>query len=199
MVFVFFGVILSGLTLALLRGSEDSWICQDGTWVKHGSPSASKPVGPCGKKKSTMKLSSPAFVDNSDIPKLYTCDGEDMSPPLHIRDVPSDSKSLALVVDDPDAQNSTYRHLVVWNIHSQVTKIPKGEMPQGTMVGNNSAGVAGYVGPCPPFGTHRYVFTLYALDKKLNLPAGATRTELDRAMTNHIVFETSLTGTYSRD
>lgn len=198
MVFVLFGMILSVFGVVLLRGSEDTWICQKGTWVKHGNPTASKPTVPCGKKKAVMRLSSPAFADNSDMPEAYTCDGEGMSPPLAIRDVPSGATSLALVMDDPDAPSGTYHHLVVWNINVQTREISEGVMPRGVVVGNNSAGVAGYAGPCPPFGIHRYVFTLYALDTTVSLSKGATRTELNRSMKNHIIAETSLTGNYSR-
>ena len=144
-----------------------------------------------------MKLTSPAFANNDAIPSEFTCDGADVSPPLIINDVPSNAKSLALVMDDPDAPVGTWDHWVVFNIPPSTKSIPKGAEPQGT-AGKNSWGRTGYGGPCPPSGTHRYYFKLYALDTILNLPEGATKKDLERAMQGHIIAQAQLMGTYKR-
>lgn len=144
-----------------------------------------------------MKLTSPAFTHNGVIPSEYTCDGNDLSPPLVISDVPANAKSLALIMDDPDAPVGTWDHWVVFDISPSTTQIPKGTEPQGT-AGRNSWGRKGYGGPCPPSGTHRYFFKLYALDTKLNLSEGATKKDLEKAMQGHIIAQAQLMGTYKR-
>lgn len=143
-----------------------------------------------------MKLTSTAFTHNGAIPSEYTCDGADLSPPLSISDIPANSKSLALIMDDPDAPVGTWDHWVVFNI-PPTKQIAKGTEPQG-VAGRNSWGRTGYGGPCPPSGTHRYFFKLYALDTELNLPKGSTKKELERAMQGHIVAQAELMGTYKR-
>ena len=146
---------------------------------------------------SFVKLSSDAFENNAMIPQAYTCDGEDISPPLKITGVPDKAKSLALIMDDPDAPMGTFTHWIIWNIpptKSQFTKGENLEFPQGT----TDFGSVGYGGPCPPSGTHRYFFKLYALDSSLDLKAGATRKDLETAMTNHIIEQATLVGKYSR-
>lgn len=144
---------------------------------------------------ANMKLTSPAFVHNGAIPSEFTCDGNDLSPPLSISDVPPNAKSLALINDDPDAPVGTWDHWVVFNIPPSTKSIPEGTEPQGT-AGKNSWGRTGYGGPCPPSGTHRYFFKLYALDTILNLPEGSTKKDLERAMQGHIVAQAQLMGTY---
>jgi Raf kinase inhibitor-like YbhB/YbcL family protein len=144
-----------------------------------------------------MKIASSAFEDNGMIPTEYTCDDSDISPPLKISEVPKEAKSLAIIMDDPDAPMGTFTHWVVWNISPQKTQFAKGEkisFPQGkTSFGNKS-----YGGPCPPGGTHRYFFKLYALDDTLNLKEGSSKDDLERAMSGHVVSEASLMGKYSR-
>ena len=144
-----------------------------------------------------MKLTSPAFTHNGGIPSEYTCDGADLSPQLVISDVPANAKSLALVMDDPDAPVGTWDQWVVFNMPVSTEEIPKGTEPKGT-AGKNSWGRTGYGGPCPPSGTHRYFFKLYALDATLNLPEGATKKDLERAMQGHIIAQAQLMGTYKR-
>lgn len=144
-----------------------------------------------------MKLTSLAFVNNGAIPSEYTCDGNDLSPELIISDVPSSAKSLVLISDDPDAPVGTWDHWVVFNMSPSKKEIPKGTEPKGT-AGKNSWGRTGYGGPCPPSGTHRYFFKLYALDTMLNLPQGATKKELEMAMHGHIITQTQLVGLYKR-
>ena len=144
-----------------------------------------------------MNLTSPAFQHNGNIPSEFTCDGSDLSPPLSISDVPANAKSLVLICDDPDAPVGTWDHWVVFNIPSSAKEISKGTEPQGTP-GKNSWGRTGYGGPCPPSGTHRYFFKLYALDIILNLPAGSTKKQIEAAMQNHILAKAELVGLYKR-
>lgn len=144
-----------------------------------------------------MKLTSPAFANNGAIPPEYTCDGDDLSPGLIISDVPSNAKSIALIMDDPDAPVGNWDHWVVFNIPPSANQLQKGKEPDG-VAGKNSWGRAGYGGPCPPSGTHRYFFKLYALDIMLNLPEGPAKKELEKAMQGHIVAQAQLIGTYRR-
>ncbi|MBW2987471.1 YbhB/YbcL family Raf kinase inhibitor-like protein [Candidatus Woesearchaeota archaeon] len=144
-----------------------------------------------------MKILSPAFEDGSAIPDEYTCKGADISPELSFQDVPAEAKSLVLIMDDPDAPMGTWDHWVVFNIPVSVTKIDKGTEPEG-VAGTNSWKKTGYGGPCPPSGTHRYFFKLYALDEMLDLSEGATKAEVQKAMDNHIIEEAQLMGKYSK-
>lgn len=146
---------------------------------------------------STMKLSSDAFEDNGMIPKIYTCDGENVSPPLSISGVPQGAKSLALVLDDPDAPFGSFNHWVIWNITPQKSYFEKGEKI-GFIEGRTDFGDTAYGGPCPPSGTHRYVFNLYALDYVLDLKDGSTKKDLEAVMTNHIIEQATLVGKYFR-
>ena len=142
-----------------------------------------------------MNLTSSAFLHNGQMPSEYTCDGSDLSPPLSITDIPKNSKSLVLICDDPDAPVGTWDHWVVFNIPASAKEIPKGTEPQGT-AGKNSWGRTGYGGPCPPSGTHRYFFKLYALDATLNLPPGSTKKQIEAAMQGHILAKVELMGLY---
>jgi len=145
-----------------------------------------------------MKLTSPAFTHNGAIPSEYTCDGADLSPPLSISDVPPNAKSLALVMDDPDAPVGTWDHWVVYNIPPSVSQINKGEEPNGDP-GANSWSRFGYGGPCPPSGTHRYFFKLYALDTELKFQESPSKKDLESAMQGHIIAKAELMGTYKRN
>jgi len=145
-----------------------------------------------------FKLTSPAFNYGGQIPSKYTCDGEDINPHLVIRGVPAGSKSLALVMDDPDAPGGTWVHWVVWDIPPETAEIKEHSAPFGSGQGLSSWGKNGYGGPCPPSGTHRYFFRLHALDTKLKLPLDSTVQDLERGMEGHIVGTTELMGTYAR-
>ena len=147
-------------------------------------------------KEGSMKISSPAFAENSKIPKSYTCDGENASPPLTVADVPEGTKSLALIADDPDAPAGTWVHWVVWNIDAGTRQIKAGALPAGAVQGVNSFGKSGYGGPCPPSGSHRYFFKLYALDTVLNLDPRATKADLEKGMKGHVVAEARTVGKY---
>ena len=144
-----------------------------------------------------MRLSSPAFEDEGRIPARFTCDGEDVSPPLHIDELPPGLVTLVLTMDDPDAPAGTWDHWVAYDI-DPLAEIPEAVGSLGVS-GTNSWGRTGYGGPCPPRGTHRYRFTVYALDTTLDLPAGSPdKAALLEAMEGHILDEGQLVGTYER-
>jgi Raf kinase inhibitor-like YbhB/YbcL family protein len=147
---------------------------------------------------TTMKLTSDTFEHNAPIPPRYTCDGENIHPPLSIRGVPQEAKTLVLIVDDPDAPMGTWLHWTLWNIPAATVTIHEGEVPSGAFEGITSFGKPGYGGPCPPSGTHRYFFKLYALDASLSLESGAPLSELIKAMQGHILAKTELIGLYRR-
>ncbi|MGZ9265216.1 MAG: YbhB/YbcL family Raf kinase inhibitor-like protein [Candidatus Deferrimicrobiaceae bacterium] len=147
---------------------------------------------------SELSITSPAFSHNGMIPKKYTCDGIDVSPPLSIGNAPEKTKSLALIVDDPDAPMGTWVHWVAWNIGPGIGEIPENTVPPGALQGTNDFGKQRYGGPCPPSGTHRYFFKLYALDTPLTLNAGATKAQVEKAMSTHLLGKTELVGLYRR-
>jgi Raf kinase inhibitor-like YbhB/YbcL family protein len=144
-----------------------------------------------------MKITSSAFQQGANIPSKFSCDGANTSPPLQISDVPSEAKSLLLIVDDPDAPSGLFTHWAVWNISPQTTTIGEGSMPKGVQ-GTNDFGKSGYGGPCPPSGTHRYYFKVFALDRELDLPSSAKRSQLDAAMKGHVIAQGELMGRYAR-
>ncbi len=144
-----------------------------------------------------MKITSSAFQQGGSIPSKFSCDGANTSPPLQISDVPSEAKGLVLIVDDPDAPSGLFTHWAVWNISPQTSTIGEGSTPKGVQ-GTNDFGRSGYGGPCPPSGTHRYYFKIFALDRELDLPAGARRGQLDAAMKGHVIAQDELMGRYSR-
>jgi Raf kinase inhibitor-like YbhB/YbcL family protein len=152
----------------------------------------------------SIELTSTAFSSEATIPKQFTADGADRSPPLHWSEPPSGTKSLALICDDPDAPRGTWVHWVLFNLPEQSRELEEGVSPADTLdngakQGKNDFGKIGYGGPAPPRGKpHRYFFRLYALDVALDLPAGATRAQLDGAMKGHILGQGQLMGTYQR-
>lgn len=146
-----------------------------------------------------MQLTSNAFSHNESIPQKFSCDGQDINPPLGIDGVPENAASLVLIVDDPDApMPKSFVHWTVWNVAPETIEIPENSAPQGASQGQTDFGRVGYGGPCPPSGEHRYFFRLYALDKKLDLEQGASREELDEAMKDSIIESAELIGLYSR-
>lgn len=147
--------------------------------------------------KSNMKITSSAFDHEGDIPSKYTCDGANINPALAISEVPAQAKSLVLISDDPDAPAGTWVHWTVWNIDPGTTEIAENSAPGG-VEGVTNFGKPGYGGPCPPSGTHRYYFKLYALDTTLDLPASTDAKGLEAAMQGHVLAETVLMGRYSR-
>ena len=146
--------------------------------------------------KASMKLSSFAFENFQTIPVSNTCDGNKIHPPLVIGGVPAGTKSLVIIIDDPDAPNGTFTHWVIWNIDPGTEKIMERVIPEKSQEGTNSAGTVGYTPPCPPSadGKHRYFFTLYALDAKLGLDGKATKTDVEKSMSGHIISQSLLVG-----
>jgi Raf kinase inhibitor-like YbhB/YbcL family protein len=145
-----------------------------------------------------MLFNSPAFTHEGAIPQKYTCDGENMSPPFKIQYVPQDAKSLALIVEDPDAPGGTWTHWMVWNIPMTTTEIAEGVAPAG-VIGKNSGGENGWHQICPPDGEHRYFFKLFALDNELELdPQTATPEQVHQEIEQHTVAKAELMGKYHR-
>ncbi|MFO8053009.1 MAG: YbhB/YbcL family Raf kinase inhibitor-like protein [Candidatus Omnitrophota bacterium] len=143
-----------------------------------------------------MKISSSAFGHNEMIPRKYSCQGQDISPELIIEDIPEGTKSLALIVDDPDAPMGTWVHWVVYNIPVDKNKIEEGAVPGKEAI--NNFGKKSYGGPCPPSGTHRYFFKIYALDGELDLQPEAEKKDLEKAMEGRILDKTELIGLYKK-
>ncbi len=144
-----------------------------------------------------MKITSSAFQEGGNIPSKFSCDGGNTSPPLQISNVPPEAKSLVLIVDDPDAPSGLFTHWAVWNISPQTSTVAEGSTPKGVQ-GTNDFGRSGYGGPCPPSGMHRYYFKIFALDRELDLPFGAKRSQLDAALKGHAIAQGELMGRYSR-
>ena len=150
-----------------------------------------------------IKITSSAFVEGGMIPKRYTCDSEDVSPDLTWSGVPEGTQSIALICDDPDAPMGTWVHWVLFNLPADLTGLPTAVGPDenlanGGLHGKNDFGRLGYGGPCPPGGTHRYYFKLYALDIRFDLSSGISKAQLLVAMDGHILAEGQLMGRYTR-
>ncbi len=150
-----------------------------------------------------LDVTSSAFGRGGAIPARYTCDGPDISPPLTWGPVPDATQSLALIAEDPDAPSGTFAHWVIYNLPPDTRRLPEDvpnrrTLPSGALQGTNGAGSIGYTGPCPPGGTHRYFFEVYALDTELGLGAGATKEEVVGAMEGRVLAEGRLLATYQR-
>lgn len=150
-----------------------------------------------------IKVSSPAFKDGGLIPAKYTCDGSDISPPLKLEAVPEGTKSIAVISDDPDAPVGTWVHWVIFGLPADTRELaenipPDKTLPNGARQGTSDFGRIGYGGPCPPSGTHRYFFKVYALDTEIGLEAGVRKRDLLGAMEGHILAEGQLMGKYKR-
>jgi hypothetical protein len=145
-----------------------------------------------------MKISSTAFTMNGSIPSKYTCDGMDINPPLTIENVPTEAKSLVLIMDDPDAPGGMWVHWVVWNIDPAAKEIKENSVPPGSSQGMTDFRKQKYGGPCPPSGVHRYFFKLYALSSTLTLDPNAGKVAVEQAMKGCILAQTELIGLYTR-
>lgn len=145
-----------------------------------------------------MQLSSSAFSSNGNIPRKYTCEGDGINPPLLFKDVPEGAKTLAVIVDDPDAPTSTWVHWLVWNIDASTKGIAENMVPSEAIQGVTDFGQRQYGGPCPPSGMHHYSFRLYALDTGLNLSSFANKAALEKAMEGHILARAELIGLYKK-
>lgn len=147
-----------------------------------------------------ISISAEGFKEAGLIPDEYTCEGKDISPSLSWKGIPAGTKSIALIMDDPDAPGGTFVHWVLYNLPAEIQKLPKAmPLPDGSMQGMTDFGQPGYGGPCPPPGKpHRYYFKIYALDTKLNLPPGASKNQVENAMVGHILTKGELMGKYQR-
>ena len=143
-----------------------------------------------------LTIESPAFEHGKLIPRKYSCDGQDINPPLTIEGIPKEAKTLVLAVDDPDASSGTFDHWIVWNIPASTSKVGENTVPG--IEGMNSAMQRGYMGPCPPSGTHRYFFKVYALETELNLGVSSKKKDLEKAMQGHILAKGELLGLFRR-
>jgi len=156
-----------------------------------------------GGSEMKLKIGSTAFTEGGIIPKQYTCDGADISPPLSWSGIPEGTKSIAVIADDPDAPGGTWVHWVIYNLPSDLKGLPENVPPQKTLANGGIQGQTdfrriGYGGPCPPSGTHRYFLKVYALDAVLDLDPGAIKKRLLNAMERHILAEGELMGKYKR-
>jgi len=148
-----------------------------------------------GKNDSGLRVRSVAFSHGGQIPLKYTCEGENVNPPLEISDLPENTRSLALIVEDPDAPRGVYDHWIAWNIPPNETIA---ENSRHGISGKNSFGNTGYGGPCPPSGSHRYFFKVYALDSELNIQAGSDKKTLEDAMKDHVLASGELMAHYQK-
>ncbi len=164
---------------------------QNSAFAQEAKDSAAK-----SNAKTVMKISSAAFANNGKIPKKYTCYGDSVSPPLKISGVPKNTKSLALILDDPDAPKGTFTHWIIWGISPKKTQFAEGEK-KGFVEGTTGLGKPGYVGLCPPSGVHRYIFKLFALDSQVDISTKSKKQELVSTMQNHIIQTATLLGKYS--
>jgi Raf kinase inhibitor-like YbhB/YbcL family protein len=171
--------------------------------VGSASCTASEPELP-DEGEMTLSLSSPVFQEGEDIPITYTCDGQDISPPLTWGEPPSETQSFALIMDDPDAPGGVFTHWLLFNLPANSRELseaipPHNELVNGALQGKNGSGNIGYGGPCPPSGpAHHYRFTIYALDQAIDLTAGASRIQVIDAITGHILAWGQITGMYQR-
>jgi len=146
-----------------------------------------------------MRISSPAFRNGEHIPRQYSRNGEDKSPPLRVEDVPANAKSLVLIMDDPDAPSGTFTHWLVFDLDPKTVDIGEDHAPEFARQGINDYGEVQYGGPQPPSGVHRYFFHIFALDKKLDLPRGSERETVEDAMEGHILDRAELMGRYASE
>mgnify|MGYP006267846505 CR=1 FL=1 len=150
-----------------------------------------------------MQLQCPVLLAGDEVPTRYTCDGENVSPPLKWTDPPNGTRTFALIVEDPDAPSSVFTHWLVYDIPAERQELPEGvdghpELPDGGTQGQNDFGETGFGGPCPPTGMHRYVFRLFALDQTLEMAPGAKKADLLQLMEGHILETAEVIGTYAR-
>lgn len=158
-----------------------------------------KVLAPTASSTTSMLITSPSFNHNEKIPDKFTCEGGNINPQLIIGNVPTNAKSLALIMDDPDAPGGTFTHWTAWNINPNTTAIKEESVPPKSVEGETDFGRVGYGGPCPPSGKpHRYFFKLYALDSMLNLPEGSKRASLEKEIATHTIASAELVGIYER-
>lgn len=144
-----------------------------------------------------MKIFSPNFENGGEIPIKFTCKGENINPELVIENIPAETKSLALIMDDPDAPRGIFSHWIAWNINPKINTIGENSTPINAVVGINSANENKYHGPCPPSGTHRYFFKIFALNSKINLDFNTNKEILEKTIKNYIIEQAELIGLFS--
>ena len=194
-------LLLSALIiLSSCQGANDN---RAGTNQSTLQPGANNRSEQTGGEKMAIRLTSTAFNEGEMIPAKYTCDGANVSPPLSWTGAPEKTKSLALIADDPDAPGKTWVHWVVYDLPASANSLPENVAKQETISSGGKQGTTdfkkiGYGGPCPPSGTHRYFFKIYALDDETELKPGATKDELLKAMEGHTVAQGQLMGKYKR-
>lgn len=149
-------------------------------------------------EQNNMNISSSTFQNGQMLPVKYTCDGEGVNPPLAITQVPENTKSLVIILDDPDAPSGDFVHWILWNINPKTSLITENSMPEEAVQGRNSAGKNSYFGPCPPMGIHHYHFKIYALDTVLELDASSKKSDVEDAMQNHVISFAEIIGLYKR-
>lgn len=164
----------------------------------NGETAQASPLAKIAKiASSSLRITSPNFANGKRIPSRFTCDGPNVNPALRISNVPKKAKSLAIIVEDPDAPGGVFTHWLIWNLPPDLKTIPENNVPKNAVEGTNSFHKRGYSGPCPPT-LHRYFFKLFALDEKLNLKAGASRKQLEQAMAGHVIDHAKWMGKYAR-
>ena len=211
-------IVVLGFALAACSGNEPApgaampeaptnapkpTVAQEATAVPQEPAETAAPVEEKAEEPMDFQLTSMAFELDEPIPAIYSCDGDDLSPALAWSGLPEGTVSLALIMDDPDAPVGTWVHWVLYNIPADGVGLEQGiapdaQLPDGSLHGKNSWSRLGYGGPCPPDGTHRYFFKLYALDMMLEIGSGATKEALLQAINDHVLAETELMGTYTR-
>jgi Raf kinase inhibitor-like YbhB/YbcL family protein len=189
-------LVASCLVLLAACGGDDDGTDNASPTVSTSSTTAAPATGTTSGAGFT--LTSSAFDDGEAIPRGFTCDGDNTSPPLAWSGVPADASELALIMDDPDAPSGTFVHWVVWGIDADDATVDAGTLPDGAVLGSHGAGGEGYTGPCPPSGVHHYNFQLFALSAAPDVQPGASAKELRDAIAAITVADTTLTGTYQR-
>ena len=179
----FFILILGAVGLAIITTGDDNFADLNNFF--------NPPV-------SGMKITSSAFSNHQAIPTTFTCNGDNTNPPLQFSDIPSQAKSLVLLVEDPDAPQPNWLHWLVYNIPPQTTSIAQNSLPDQATQGTNDFDTTRYQGPCPPLGQHRYNFKLYALDQATSFPPGSTRQAIESAIDGHVIATAELIGIYQR-
>ena len=166
-------------------------------------PATNPPATQTPQAATNMKLTSSAFAEGQAIPRQYTCAGINISPPLEWTGIPKSAKTIAIIADDPDAPAGTWVHWVIYNLPADTLGMienlpPTEEIKGGGLQGKNDFEKIGYGGPCPPSGTHRYLFKIFALDSELPLKSGATKADVEKAMSGHVLAQAQLMGTYQK-
>ena len=186
--------VLGGATLIVVIFISIGFL--QSSFVKKIIPGTQKPA--ISPPTNLFRLQSPAFANGGNIPEKYTCDGTNIRPPLSVSGTPDGTKSLAIIVYDPDAAGGSFVHWIAWNIPPETKTLPEGGLSGIIKEGKTSFGSVGYIGPCPPSGTHRYVWRMYALANVLTLESIATREDLETGINTFVIAQTEFSGRYTK-